>query len=95
MIIFALLFFPSFCNSLFHFACKPVDSVLYSRGNKTGVTEVEKMDSFSVTWSAQGGVVQPDLAEEPRGLPGYAYTRFAKPYQNPWFWGLFFLFVCF
>lgn len=36
---------------------------------------MEEVDRSSIIWSTQGGVVQPDLAEELHGLPGYAYKR--------------------
>lgn len=35
-------FFLSFCNSVFHFACKQTYSVLYLRENNTGFTEIER-----------------------------------------------------
>ena len=56
LIFFAFFFFtPSFCNYLFHFACKPVESVLYLRGNKRGITEVEKEAATSILVSLRWG----------------------------------------
>lgn len=49
----------------------------------------KEVDRSSIISSTQGGVVQPDSAEEPRDLPGYTYKRFAKPYQNPSFFFFF------